>query len=79
MFIPGIINLMVLIYRDCSGKYERLSRREWAVGCAVYTPLYPLVVITDSIVTAVDTLRGKVTKENIEKTKLSKLIEIIGE
>ena len=78
MFIPGLIRLMVVIYRDCSGKYERQSWRWWAVWCAV-TPLYPLYVISDSILTAVDTLRGVLTEGNIKDTKEIKLSEIIGE
>ena len=46
---------------------------------AVNTPLYPLVVIMDSIHTAVRTLRGTVTERNKENTKELKLVEIIGE
>ena len=80
MFIPGLINLMVWIYRSCRGTSSfRLSWREWAVRCVVRTPLYPLGVITWSIHTAVETLRGVVTERNIEFTKELKLIEIIGE
>ena len=78
MFVPSLINLMVRIYRDCRGR-ERLSWREWAVRCVVRTPLYPLGVITWSIHTAVETLRGVVTERNIEFTKELKLFEIIGE
>ena len=78
MFIPGIIRLMVLIYRYCRGRVTP-SWRVWAVECAVIPPLYPLCVISDSIHTAVWTLRGRVTERNIEKTKEAKLIEIIGE
>ena len=78
MFIPGLINFTVLIYHYSRGR-ERLSWRQWVVWCAVMTPLYPLYVITNSIDTAVNTLRGKVTEEYIEFTKEIKLIEIIGE
>ena len=78
MFVPSLLNLMVRIYRDCRGR-ERLSWREWAVMCAVITPLYPLRVISDSRGTAVVTLRGSVIERQIEETKLAKLIEIIGE
>ena len=78
MFIPGLIRLMVHIYRYCRGRV-RPSWREWAVGCAVYTPLYPVLVITDSIYTAVRTLRGEVDEEDIEFTKNAKLVAIIGE
>ena len=46
--------------------------------CAL-TPLYPLIVITWSIETAVKTLGGWLTEEFIEDTKEFKLIEIIGE
>ena len=77
MFIPGFIRLMVAIYRYCRGRV-RPSWRRRAVYCAVI-PLYPLWVISDSILTAVRTLRGTVTEENIENTKVAKLIEIIGE
>ena len=42
-------------------------------------PLTPLLVIMDSVRTAVITLRGEVTERNIKNTKLIKLIEIIGE
>ena len=80
MFIPGLINLMVEIYRSCSCRGGvKGSWRQWVVWCAVMTPLYPLYVITNSIDTAVGTLRGKVTERIIENTKLAKLIEIIGE
>ena len=78
MFIPGIIRLMVSIYRHCRGR-ERPSWRWWAVTCAVTTPLYPLCVISGSIYTAVKTLRGEVDEGDIEFTKEVKLIEIIGE
>ena len=78
MFIPGLIYLMVEIYRDCRGE-ERNGWRLWAAICAVWTPLYPLYVISDSIDTAVKTLRGTVTEGNIEITKEVKLVEIIGE
>ena len=78
MFVPGLINLMVDIYRYCRGRV-RPSWREWALECAVVTPLYPLLVIMNSISTAFKTLRGDVTEKNIENTKLAKLIEIIGE
>ena len=47
--------------------------------CAVVTPLYPLFVITNSMITAVKTLRGTLDEGEIETTKLFKLIEIIGE
>ena len=75
MFIPGLINLVVELYRYCRDR-ERYSWRWWL---AVITPLYPLYVIMNSIHTAVKTLRGEVTEENIKGTKLFKLIEIIGE
>ena len=80
MFIPGLINLIVQIYRYCRGR-ERTIRRWWAAYCAVTTPLYPLYVIKDSIHTAVRTLRGGVTDIKVIKkfTKEIKLIEIIGE
>ena len=78
MFIPGLINLMVEIYRFCRGTL-RLSRRGWVLECAVTTPLFPLLVIENSIHTAVWTLRGEVTERRIELTKEVKLIEIIGE
>ena len=78
MFIPGLIHLMVVTYRYCRGTL-RLSRRWWAVMCAVYTPLYPITVIMYSVYTAVGTLRGEVTEWYIGHTKLAKLIEIIGE
>ena len=78
MFIPGLINLMVEIYRYCRGT-GRPSWRNWAMLCAVFTPLYPFIVITSSITTAVNTLRGKVTERHIEITIEFKLIEIIGE
>jgi len=78
MFIPGLIRLMVEIYRSYRER-ERPSWRQWAVLCAVYTPFYPLFVMTHSIFTAVYTLRGEVTEEYIENTKELKLIEIIGE
>ena len=78
MFIPGLISLMVRIYRSYKDR-ERYSWREWAVECAVITPLYPLYVIMWSIHTAVRTLLGTVTEGNIEDTKQFKLIEIIGE
>ena len=77
MFIPGLIHLMVVTYRYCRGTL-RLSKREWAVECAI-TPLYPLWVITNSTVTAVDTLRGEEDEGTIEFTREIKLIEIIGE
>ena len=79
MFIPGLIRLMVTINRSCRGRVERRGWRQWAVWCAVVTPLYPLYVILRSIYTAVSTLRGEVTERNIEFTKEVKLIEIIGE
>ena len=78
MFIPGIINLMLDICRACSGR-ERLSRRELVAECTMVPPLYPLWVITESINTAVGTLRGTVDEADIEVTKEIKLIEIIGE
>ena len=78
MFIPGLINLMMWIYRFCSGR-RRYSWRWWAVTCAVTTPLYPLCVISGSIYTAVKTLRGEVDEKTIKLTKELKLIEIIGE
>ena len=77
MFIPGLIYLMGWIYLYCRGRW-RPSWRELAVVCAVFTPLYPLWVITQSIDTAVGTLRGEVHERYIEGTKL-KLVEIIGE
>ena len=47
--------------------------------CTVNTPLYPLIVITQSIDTAVRTLQGTVDEGEIEETKKFKLIEVIGE
>ena len=78
MFIPGLIRLMMTIYRDYRGRLS-LTWRAWAVWCAVYTPFYPLYVIKDSIWTAVWTLRGVVSKREKADTKEAKLIEIIGE
>ena len=78
MFVPSLINLMVRIYRDCRGR-ERLSWREWAVMCAVITPLYPLYVITDSINTAVRTLQGTVNNWKLIHTNELQLMVILGE
>ena len=50
--------------------------------CAVFTPLYPVVVIINSISTAVWTLRGEVTEENIEEAinkEVAELEVILGE
>ena len=78
MFIPGLINLMVLMYRYCRGRLKN-GWRMLAVECAVITPLYPLCVIMYSIWAAVRTLRGEVDEDDIKHTKEGKLIEIIGE
>ena len=76
MFIPGLIFLMGWI---CCIDRKKKSWTEWAVVCAVITPLYPLCVISGSIYTAVKTLQGEVDEGDIEFTKEVKLIEIIGE
>ena len=78
MFIPGLINLMVLMYRYCRGRLKN-GWRMLAVECAVITPLYPLCVIMYSIDLAVFSLREKVSKSYMENTKELKLVEIIGE
>ena len=78
MFIPGLIRLMVDIYRYCRGRM-RLSWRQWAVRCAVNILLYPLGVMTNSINTAVETVLGTVDEGARENTKELKLFEIIGE
>jgi len=78
MFIPGLFDLMLRIHRFCRER-ERISWSEWAVVCAVHISIYPLLVIKNSIYTAVRTLRGEVTEGDIERTKEVKLVEIIGE